>query len=340
MKRTCYVFVYLIGCTSVIIIAYSLVLHHIEGDNKVSNNGQQTAILATATRPIEKPRTNNIGINGNLIPVENILLEKYNDFDVKSRLLREKIQRLTANSFIGKNEDEVEQYRYHQQQQHNIPNDNDDDDDDANHSHHHHNYISTSQRNISTKNIHIFYKAPVNWYQATNTTHLRDVDGATETNQIEVNTLNSIFYPMLGLYTISTKILETHFRNIQQMGIEVIIFTWNPEKSIELLKHILNYVKKYYPAEKLTVALEIDVYAGRTADTIRNAFELFHREFIWSHPALYRVYVASQDKYLPMIYIREAWHISDVDWATVFSPKGSNTIRKTNYDGIFIGHVR
>lgn len=336
MKRSCYVLVYLIGCTSVVIIGYSLILHHIEGDNKVTTTNNQQTASQLATRPIEKPRITNVGlgINGNLAPVTNILLEKYNEFDVKSRLLREKIQRLTANSFIGKNEDEVEeQHRYHQQQ-------HEDDEEQQQQHHHHHHYTITSQRNVSTKNIHIFYNAPVNWYQATNTTHLRDADGATESNQIEVNTLNSMFYPMLGIYTISTKILETHFRNIQQMGIEVIIFTWNTEKSIELLKHILNYVKKYYAAGKLTVAIEIDVYAGRTADTIRNAFELFHREFIWSHPALYRVFVASQDKYLPMIYIRESWQISDTDWLTIFSPKGSNTVRKTIYDGIFIGHVR
>lgn len=314
----CYMLVYLIGCTSVIIIGYCLVLHHIEGDRKVASSGQKS--LTTSTDTIEKSRFNNFRNGAPVVaPGTNIMLEKYNEFDVKSRLLRDKIERLTENSFIGTNDDEVEIHRR--------ANDVD-------------KQGSYPHRNMSTKNVHIFYSAPVNWYQKLNSTYLRDITGtATETNQLEVHTLNTVFYPMLGIYTISTNILEHHFRNIEQLGIDVVIVTWNPEKSLDLLRHILNFVKKYYQG-KMYVAIEIDAYDGRTAESVLSMIKLLYKEFVWSHPALYRVYVASKSKYLPMVYVREAFAISEIHWMNILGPQGGSTVRETAYDAVFIGHVR
>lgn len=320
LKRLCYLFVYLIGCTSVVILGYTLVLHHIEGDNKSQ--------LITSTHPIEKPRHGALignAIDPSAIHPTNILLEKYNEYDVKTRLLREKIQRLTAHSFIGTNEDEAEELQHRrrlQQESGTITT------------------IATELHTETTRHVHIFYSAPVNWYQVTNSTHLREPDGiGTESNQLEFHTLNTVFYPMLGLYTISTKILEHHCRNIQQIGIDVIIVGWQPEKSLEMVRHLLNFAHKYHPG-RLMVAIEVESFTGRTARTVRAAFEMFHREFLWSHPALYRVWAQSKRVYLPMIYVRDAFEVTDVDWATVLTKKGSDTIRNTSYDAVLIGHVR
>lgn len=298
MKRIMYTSVYLIGTLLFILATYLVTSRHYEDDKSINN------LLA---HPIEKPRTN----ENHLVampesPITNVLLEKYNDFEVKGRMLREKIKMLQSNS--------VERPPY-------MTSDT----------------VETVNR--STKNIHIFYSDPVQWYKSFNTSIVRD-PGAT----IEINELNSVFYPMLGVYTTTNKILEHHLNNIKHLGINVIILTWKPSanipgESVDRLRHILNFVKKYFNCE-IQVALEIDNFPGRTVESIRNILTLLHREYLWSHPALYRVQVNSKNELLPMIYVREAYQTSEEEWFKIFSTRGIGSVRNTIYDAVFIGHVR
>lgn len=299
MKRIIYASVYVAGITLVVFATYNILIHRYDDDKSINN---------LFAHPIERPRTNEnhlLAISES--PITNILLEKYNDFEVKSRMLREKIKMLQSNSVErppAVNGDHI------------MP------------------------LNRSTKNIHIFYSAPVQWYKPYNTSIVRDA-GAT----IEINELNSVFYPMLGLYTTTNKILEHHFNNIKRLGINVIIMTWKPSsnifpgESMDLLKMILNFVKKYYDSE-LQVALEIDSYPGRTVESIRNILTMLHREYLWSHPGIYRVHVKSKNIFVPMVYIRDAYQISDEEWFKIFSVRGIGSVRNTIYDAVFIGHVR
>lgn len=297
MKRFSYALVYLAGLTLIIFATYGIVVHRYNDDKSINN---------LFAHPIEKPRINEnhlLAISES--PITNILLEKYNDFEVKSRMLRDKIKMLQSNS--------VE--RPPSMNNLNPP------------------------LNRSTQNIHIFYSVPVQWYKPYNTTVVRD-SSAT----IEINELNSVFYPMLGIYTMTNKILEHHFNNIKRLGINVIILTWKPAtnmtgQSIDMLKNILNFVKKYFDSE-LKVALEIESYAGRSVESVRHILTLLHREYVWSHPGLYRVMVASKNKFLPMVYIRDAYQISDEEWSKIFSVRGIGSVRNTIYDAVFIGHVR
>ncbi|XP_037033543.1 glycoprotein endo-alpha-1,2-mannosidase-like protein [Bradysia coprophila] len=297
MKRIMYTAVYVIGTVLFILATYFVTSHRYEDDKSINN------LLA---HPIEKPRTNEnhlVGISES--PITNVLLEKYNDFEVKSRLLREKIKMIQSNS--------VERPPY-------MAGD------------------TLVALNRSTKNIHIFYSDPVQWYKPFNTSIVRDPSAT-----IEINELNSVFYPMLGVYTTTNKILEHHLNNIKRLGINVIILTWKPSanipgESVDLLKNILNLVKKYFDCE-IQVALEIDSFPGRTVESIRNILTLLHREYLWSHPALYRVQVNSKNALLPMIYVREAYQISDEEWFKIFSVRGIGSIRNTIYDAVFIGHV-
>lgn len=299
MKRIMYTSAYLIGTMLFVLATYFVANRHYEDDKSINN------LLA---HPIEKPRTSEnhhlVGITES--PITNVLLEKYNDFEVKSRMLREKIKMLQSNS--------VERPPY-------MTSD------------------TFAALNRSTKNIHIFYADPVQWYKPYNTSVVRDA-GAT----IEINELNSVFYPMLGVYTTTNKILEHHLSNIKRLGINVIILTWKPSvnipwESIDMLKNLLNFVKKYFNCE-IQVALEIDSFLGRTVESIRNILTLLHREYLWSHPALYRVHVNSKNAFLPMIYVREAYQISDEEWFKIFSARGIGSVRNTIYDAVFIGHVR
>lgn len=298
MKRIMYASVYIVGTTLFIFATYSIVIHRYDDDKSINN---------LFAHPIEKPRTN----ENNLLaisesPITNVLLEKYNDFEVKTRLLRDKIKMLQSNS--------VER----------SPSLNSE---------------SLMALNRSTKNIHIFYSVPVQWYKPYNTSIVRDTSAT-----IEINELNSIFYPMLGVYTTTNKILEHHLNNIKRLGINVIILTWKPSsnnsgESIDLLKNILNFVKKHFDSE-LQVALEIDSYPGRTVESVRNILTILHREYLWSHPGLYRVHVNSKNVFLPMVYVRDAYQISDEEWFKIFSVRGIGSVRNGEYDAVFIGHVR
>lgn len=141
MKRLCTVLLYLIGCTSVVILGYSLLLHHIVGDQK-SSGGSSAGHLPSATHPIERPRTANLEDQQRLVDSQhssNVLVDRYNDHEFKLRSVKEKIDRLT---FIGHNEDEAERA--------------------AAASHHQPKQLTT---NVTTQHVHIFYRAPVAWYK-------------------------------------------------------------------------------------------------------------------------------------------------------------------------------
>lgn len=346
-------------CTAAAIVGYTFLLHHLVGSGGgssggtsfVSNtnkdffhatndlltlSGRSSAILhSTSSRPIEKPIIGIIGYNNehdtNLnsadvaVPASKLIPEKYNEF--RSRSIREKMQQISSKTDLDRfNLKKSEQIK-----------------------------PQLLPVNFTTKNIHIFYSAPVNWYQRQSSTNAgtqtfiytqlgSSINSLSATNAIasatSSNLLNINFQPMLGIYTISTKILTKHFKNICDMGIGVIIVTWRPEpQPTEMLKQIMNFVKQYHLG-KLSVAIEIDAYAGRTAYSVRSNIELLHREFIWSHPALYRVFSMTKGKYLPMVYVKDVGEIAYQEWTNVLSAKVDDTIRKSIYDGVFIGHIR
>lgn len=145
MKRFCTILLYLIGCTSIVILGYSLLLHHFVGDQK-SGQAAGVHLQSANTHPIERPRTSvnfedqqeavqvsETGANG------GVLVDRYNDHEFKLRSVREKIDRLT---FVGHNQDDAERAANE-------------------HSHPHH---QQPHQNVTTQHVHIFYRAPVPWY--------------------------------------------------------------------------------------------------------------------------------------------------------------------------------
>lgn len=328
-------------CTAAAIVGYSFLLHHLVGTPPSSSltfspNKEYSIITnelltiagrssasqhVTSTRPIEKPKIgnngdrpgDNDGSNDAVASIYNnpakIVPEKYNEF--RSRSIREKMQQMSANAGERKPNERAQPPK-------------------------------ETRLNFTVKNIHIFYSAPVNWYRPINSTYTRfGVDnGDAAPYEQQSDSLNIVFQPMLGIYSITAKVLAKHFANICGMGIGVVIVTWRPEpQPTEMLKQILNFVKQYHLG-KLSIAIEIDGYAGRTASSVRGNIELLHREFVWSHPALYRVFVMAKGEYLPMIYVRNVGEVPFLEWAKVLSGRGGDTVRRTIYDGVFIGHIR
>lgn len=134
--------------------------------------------------------------------------------------------------------------------------------------------------------------------------------------------------------------LDIHFRNIYQSGIQVIVVNWAPSQSLELIKHMMNYAKKSYDS-KIWISLELAPYDGRSAQSVRADLQRLRDEFVWAHPAMYRVRVASRKgEWLPMVYIQGACAIDSDQWAEVLGAKRVGTVRRSSVDAVFIGEVR
>lgn len=229
------------------------------------------------------------------------VVEKYHEGNMRSRFIREKIMRLTSNNVKS----------------------------------------GASQLNISatarfmTRNVHIFYSIPVNWYQINNsqseTSELRQLN----TMQIKQHQPNIVFYPMLGLYKIDSKVITHHFENIRQLGTTVLIVTWTPQFQHSLLIYLMNELLKH----KLQLAIEIDDYPNRTVHSIFNDLDYFYREFWW-HEALYKVYVTRKRKFMPMFYVKNMASLPAIEWSQLLSLNGVISLRRSLHDAIFIGHIR
>lgn len=185
----------------------------------------------------------------------------------------------------------------------------------------------------SVQNIHIFYTIPVKWY------HSNDDSGSSildlNVNRVHNNQPIIVFYPMLGLYLPDNKTLQHHLKNIELLGSAVLIITWSPPFQKYLLKQLFDEVKHF----NLKIAIEIDDYPNRTAYSLLNDIEYFHREF-WHHESFYKVLVASKNLQLPMFYIKNVATLTVSDWSSIFSPNGIISIRGSPQDATFIGHIR
>lgn len=229
------------------------------------------------------------------------VIEKYHEGNMRSRFIREKIMRLTSNNVKS----------------------------------------GASQLNISatarflTRNVHIFYSIPVNWYQInssqTETSEMRQLNSM----QIKQHQPNIVFYPMLGLYKIDSKIIAHHLENIRKLGTTVLIVTWSPQFQHSLLVYLLNELLK----QKLQLAIEIDDYPNRTVHSIFNDLDYFYKEFWW-HEAFYKVYTTKKRKFMPMFYVRNVAALPAIDWSQLLSLNGVISLRRSLHDAVFIGHIR
>lgn len=185
----------------------------------------------------------------------------------------------------------------------------------------------------SMQNIHIFYTIPAKWYHSNDDSVLSIIDSIA--NRAHHKQPNIVFYPMLGLYVPDNKTLQHHLKNIELLGSAVLIITWSPPFQKYLLKQLFDEVKYF----NLKIAIEIDDYPNRTAYSLLNDIEYFHREF-WHHESLYKVLVASKNLQLPMFYIKNVATLTVSDWSSLFSPNGIISIRGSPQDATFIGHIR
>lgn len=229
------------------------------------------------------------------------VVEKYHEGNMRSRFIREKILQLTSNNVKS----------------------------------------GASQLNISatarfmTSNVHIFYSIPVNWYQINNSQSETSEVRQLNTMQIKQRQPNIVFYPMLGLYKIDTKIIAHHLENIRKLGTTVLIVTWSPQFQHSLLTYLLGELHKH----KLQMAIEIDDYPNRTVHSVFNDLDYFYKEFWW-HEAFYKVYVSKKRKLMPLFYVKNVSSLPAIEWSQLLSLNGVISLRRSLHDAIFIGHIR
>lgn len=228
---------------------------------------------------------------------------KYHERNMRSRSIREKIMQLTS---------------------HNVKS-------------------GAAQLNISatarflTRNVHIFYSMPVNWYQINTSQYQTETSEMRQLNTIQIkqHQPDIVFYPMLGLYKIDSKIISHHLENIRKLGTTVLIVTWSPNFQHSLIVYLLNELLKH----KLQLAIEIDDYPNRTVHSIFNDLDYFYKEFWW-HEAFYKVYVTKKRKFMPMFYVKNVASIPAIDWSQLLSLNGVISLRRSQHDAILIGHIR
>lgn len=272
--------------------------------NSDSNNSNSNNILML--RNYDKMRLSPIRIPqfiGGISP------EKYNQNSLRSRLIRNKIERLTSNTGSM-----------------------------------HMNLTKIAK--VSTKHVHIFYKIPVNWYQTSNseidtskssviTTMSSETTTSSSDQKSSFNKPNIVFYPKLDLYNSDNTTIQHHFECIKKLGISVLIVTWSPNFPRNIIQILLDYAQEYH----LQITIEIDAYPGRNAFSVRNDLNFFYTEF-WYHKGFYKVYALLKRRYMPMFYIRNIDLMSTNEWRKLLGIHGPATIRNSVIDAILIGHIR
>jgi glycoprotein endo-alpha-1,2-mannosidase len=136
------------------------------------------------------------------------------------------------------------------------------------------------------------------------------------------------YYPQLGCYSCNdTSIINKHMQMIAGAGIGVLVITWWGKDSYEdrSVRLYLDAASKH----GLKIAFHIEPFY-KTINEFKEAV-CYIIDTYGKHPAFYR----TEEK--PMFYIYDSYKLDVREWASLFSKETPNTLRKTKYDGIFIG---
>lgn len=271
--------------------------------------------------PLKSPRQ-----NGVIVP------EKYDEHKVKARIAQERVLQLR------------------QEQQRNAIN--------ADEEH--------TKLDAVTTGVHIFYSAPVAWYKTKKPQLvapqlqlrgaakelLNDVSDAvllssssspssgitspitTTTTVKPVRILNTAFYPALGLYKPTTSLLQKHFDNIHNCGIGVLILSCSGKAGeVELYRQLLELAPNY----NLSITFEISVAGNQSVEFLQQQLEAVRRYA--TAESFYRIYSLSRKRLVPVIYVSNAYKLSETPAGRALCQTHPETLRRI-FDAYFIGHIR
>uniref|UniRef100_A0A182N2V2 MADF domain-containing protein n=1 Tax=Anopheles dirus TaxID=7168 RepID=A0A182N2V2_9DIPT len=294
-------FVCLIGVTSFLLLIFCLY-------TTISTPEKEVAPLSLPNEGYQNVVSYELRRSQTIVP------EKYNEHQVKARIIRDKIKRLVGNSNP------------------------------------HTATVPPSEHRNRTfplnRNVQIFYHGTVAWYK-TRPTHPssdRLIARIYENNSVSFKpndepVINTAFYPKRKLYNTSESIVREHFNEIQNCGIGTVVLGWQPNFSEYLLRTIFKVADLY----DLKVAIEILEYADRTIESIRSNIKFFVDAFgkgpAGTSSTLSYYNVLSKKRELPLFYIRKAYRSTDPEWKRLLSRNGILTIRDASYDAIVLAHI-
>ncbi|NXG90949.1 MANEA mannosidase, partial [Stercorarius parasiticus] len=151
--------------------------------------------------------------------------------------------------------------------------------------------------------------------------------------------IGSNFYPELGSYSSKDpSVIEAHMKQMRSASTGVIVLSWYPpgmadengEPTDDLVPVILDYAHKY----NLKVAFHIEPYKDRDDRSMYHNVKYIIDKY-GGHPAFYR-YKTSTGRFLPMFYVYDSYVTIPEIWANLLTVSGSQTIRNTPYDALFI----
>uniref|UniRef100_A0A182TM85 Uncharacterized protein n=1 Tax=Anopheles melas TaxID=34690 RepID=A0A182TM85_9DIPT len=246
---------------------------------------------------------------------QTVVPEKYNEHQVKARIIRDKIKRL-----VGSGNPNTATVPPSEHRNRTFP---------------------------LNRNVQIHYHGTVAWYKPrpTHPSSDRLVARIYENNSVSFKpndepVINTAFYPKRRLYNTSESIVREHFNEIQNCGIGTVVLGWQPNFSEYLLRTIFRVAEQY----DLKVAIEILDYADRTIESIRSNIKYFVDGFgkgpAGTTSTLSYYTVLSKKRDLPLFYIRKAYRITDPEWKRLLSRNGILTIRgAASYDAVLLAHI-
>ncbi|XP_043939541.1 glycoprotein endo-alpha-1,2-mannosidase-like protein [Protopterus annectens] len=154
--------------------------------------------------------------------------------------------------------------------------------------------------------------------------------------------IGSSFYPELGAYSSrDPDVIEEHMKQLQAAGVGVLVLSWYPpgmaddngEPHEDLVPAILDAAHRH----NIKAAFHIQPYKGRNDRTVYDNIKYIINKY-GSHGAFFK-YKTSTGRTLPMFYIYDSYLTPADSWANLLTISGSNSIRNTPYDGIFIALI-
>ena len=154
--------------------------------------------------------------------------------------------------------------------------------------------------------------------------------------------IGASFYPELGCYSSKDPVVvETHMAQLRAAGVGVAVVSWYPPGLADdegpPPDPVIPVLLDAALAHGVKLTLHIEPYRGRTPQSVRNDLRYIHTHYT-SHPAFYKLQrVSSSDgKSLPLIYIYDSYLSEAKEWAMVFKPGSSYSVRGKDEDCIAI----
>ncbi|XP_014915734.1 glycoprotein endo-alpha-1,2-mannosidase-like protein [Poecilia latipinna] len=152
----------------------------------------------------------------------------------------------------------------------------------------------------------------------------------------------SSFYPELGPYSSrDPKVLESHMAQIEAAASGVLVLSWYPpgvaddhgEPTEDLVPAVMDAAQRH----SIKVAFHIQPYKGRTDQSMHDNIKYIIDKY-GNHGAFYR-FRTSTGQVLPLFYVYDSYLTPPESWTELLTAKGSQSIRGTPYDGVFVALV-